>query len=76
MLKSLFLSFSKTGKKNRTNNGFYKISTMKGQFVFMAETEEQGEFKATFKFNKQKMIRTEMDLGKSGPDELTTTINK
>jgi len=22
------------------------------------------------------MIRTEMDLGKSGPDELTTTINK
>lgn len=37
---------------------------MKGQFVFVAEIEEQGNFKVAFKFIKQKMIKTETDLGK------------
>lgn len=35
-MKALFVSFSSTVPRNPTGDGFYKIATMKGQFVFVA----------------------------------------
>lgn len=35
-MKALFVSFSTSTARNATGDAFYKIVTMKGQFVFIA----------------------------------------
>lgn len=75
-MKSLFVSFGANTKKNPTGEGFYKILTMKGQFVFIGETEKDGQYKATFNFNKSKMQLAELDLNKTGDTTLSMTVDK
>lgn len=43
-MKALFFSQASKLARNPTGDGFYKISTMKGQFVFIAETDKEGKF--------------------------------
>lgn len=54
-MKALFYNQALSLPKNPTGEGFYKISTMKGQFVFIGEIAKDGKYKITFKFTKSKM---------------------
>lgn len=76
MLKQLFASFAANSKKNRAGSGIYRISIMKGQFIFVLETEEEGAFKVSLKFMKHKMLKTAADIGKISPTELETLVTK
>jgi hypothetical protein len=38
---------------------------MKGQFVFVGETDKDGKYKMTLKFNKNQMLMAALDFGKT-----------
>ena len=63
-MKALFYSFASKIQKNPTGDGFYKISTMKGQFVLIGETDKEGKHQLKISFNKDKMQMAQLDLGK------------
>ena len=75
-MKALFYSQALPLAKNPTGEGFYKISTMKGQFVLIGQVNKEGKYKATFKFTPGKMQMAEVDLGKVSEMEVQSLLTK
>jgi hypothetical protein len=75
-MKALFYSQALSLQKNPTGEGFYKISTMKGQFVLIGEVSKDGKYKVSFKFTPGKMQMAEVDLGKVSDSEVQATFSK
>ncbi len=75
-MKGLLFSQGQPTKRTATGDAFYKICTMKGQFVFIGETDKDAKYKVTFKFNKNAMQMAELDYGKTNDSEIVLTVSK